>query len=95
MKRDVAALARAIASKAGGKAATVACYSDNVGSAVVSMAQSLARAKSVAALLRVDLRAIGVGHASILVQGFGATNFVASNSSERGRAQNRRVTVLY
>jgi outer membrane protein OmpA-like peptidoglycan-associated protein len=70
---------------------TVEGHTDNVGTDAVNAKLSLARAASVRAFLlsRAELR----GRA-IAVEGFGASRPVASNATDDGRQQNRRVEIL-
>src|SRR5262249_3168376 len=65
-------------------------YTDNVGSPSLNMKLSEDRAKSVMNWL-VDH---GVEKNRLSAKGYGETNPVASNSTEDGRAQNRRVDVV-
>lgn len=65
-------------------------YTDNKGSDAINNPLSQNRAQSVANYLMQQ----GVSSSQLKnVQGFGATNFVASNDTEAGRQQNRRVEV--
>lgn len=65
-------------------------YTDNVGSDAVNNPLSQNRAESVASYLKQK----GVSNNQLKnVTGFGASNFVADNSTEAGRQQNRRVEV--
>lgn len=65
-------------------------YTDNVGSDAVNNPLSQNRAESVASFLKQK----GVSNNQLKnVTGFGASNFVADNSTEAGRQQNRRVEV--
>lgn len=65
-------------------------YTDNVGSDAVNNPLSQNRAESVASYLKQK----GVSNDQLKnVTGFGASNFVADNSTEAGRQQNRRVEV--
>lgn len=65
-------------------------YTDNVGSDAVNNPLSQNRAESVASYLKQK----GVSNDQLKnVIGFGASNFVADNSTEAGRQQNRRVEV--
>ncbi len=67
----------------------VAGHTDNVGSAQYNLGLSQRRASSVASYLQSQ----GVSGQRLAVQGFGLTQPVASNASEQGRAQNRRVEI--
>ena len=67
----------------------VAGYTDNVGKADYNNQLSLKRAQAVADYL--ILR--NVSPARISVYGYGSQYPVASNATEAGRAQNRRVTI--
>ncbi|WP_239805250.1 OmpA family protein [Croceicoccus hydrothermalis] len=62
-------------------------YTDSTGSDSYNLQLSKQRAEAVANYLIQQ----GVPAARIASQGFGETNFVASNDTEAGRAQNRRV----
>ena len=65
-------------------------YTDNVGSDAVNNPLSQNRAESVASYLKQK----GVSNNQLKnVTGFGASNFVADNTTEAGRQQNRRVEV--
>ena len=66
-------------------------YSDSLGRALDNQKLSLARAQSVAQAL-IDL---GVAPRRIQVKGYGEAYPVAENASARGRAQNRRVEVVF
>lgn len=66
-------------------------YTDSVGDERANQQLSLARAQAVADLL-VELR---VDPARIEVRGYGERFPVAENASSRGRAQNRRVEILF
>lgn len=67
----------------------IAGYTDNVGAAAYNNQLSLKRAQAVSDYL--VLR--GVSPARISVYGYGSQYPIASNSTEAGRAQNRRVTI--
>jgi OOP family OmpA-OmpF porin len=62
-------------------------YTDAVGSAAYNLRLSLARARSV----RVYLIQGGVAADQLTAVGYGKSRPVASNATEEGRAQNRRV----
>ncbi|MFN7176211.1 MAG: OmpA family protein [Thermaurantiacus sp.] len=64
-------------------------HTDNVGSAAVNQRLSEERAQTVANALG----AFGVQQARIATRGYGFTLPVASNDTEAGRAQNRRVEI--
>ncbi|MCM2319632.1 putative lipoprotein YiaD precursor [compost metagenome] len=66
-------------------------YTDNRGLADDNLALSSARAQAVADVL-IDL---GIAPERIKVQGHGAAFPVAANASSRGRAQNRRVEIVF
>lgn len=66
-------------------------YTDNTGDAAENLELSRARAQAVADLL-VDL---GVEAKRIQVVGYGVDFPVAENASARGRAQNRRVEIVF
>jgi outer membrane protein OmpA-like peptidoglycan-associated protein len=70
---------------------TVEGHTDNVGTDAYNTRLSLARASAVRALLlsRPELRG-----RSIAVEGFGARRPIASNATDDGRQQNRRVEIL-
>ncbi len=65
-------------------------YTDAIGSEEYNLKLSQRRADSVANYLEQQ----GVPSSQLVTQGFGKTNFVASNSSDEGRAQNRRVELV-
>ena len=65
-------------------------HTDNVGAAAVNQSLSEKRAQSVVAWLN----AHRVPAARLTAKGFGATKPVAENSSEDGRAKNRRVELV-
>ena len=66
-------------------------YTDNVGGVGYDTTLSRSRALAVARVLQSAL----VGRNVILVpQGFGDINPIAPNTSEPGRARNRRVTIV-
>jgi len=62
-------------------------YTDNIGTEAYNQALSLRRANAV----RDYLVAGGVSASRISVEGFGESKPVASNRTDDGRAQNRRV----
>jgi outer membrane protein OmpA-like peptidoglycan-associated protein len=62
-------------------------YTDSVGSAAYNKRLSLARARAV----RAYLIQLGVVADQLTAEGYGKANPVASNETEEGRAQNRRV----
>lgn len=62
-------------------------YCDSIGGAKYNLRLSERRADAVAKYLADH----GVAESRMSPQGFGKTDFVASNSTEEGRAQNRRV----
>jgi outer membrane protein OmpA-like peptidoglycan-associated protein len=64
-------------------------YTDSVGSAQTNQALSSRRADSVSQYLRSN----GVDVSRIKTVGAGSSNFVASNETPEGRAQNRRVEI--
>jgi outer membrane protein OmpA-like peptidoglycan-associated protein len=66
---------------------TVAGHTDNVGEEATNLALSQARAESVARVLIED----GVSPGRMRAQGFGSQKPIASNVTESGRSQNRRV----
>jgi OmpA-OmpF porin, OOP family len=64
-------------------------YTDNTGSDETNMALSQARAEAVVAAVA----ALGVDPARMDAEGYGPQHPVASNDTEEGRAQNRRIDV--
>lgn len=71
-------------------AVRVASYTDNVGAPAFNLDLSQRRAGAVAELLREQ----GFSTAQLAVSGYGEDNPVASNASETGRRQNRRIELL-
>jgi outer membrane protein OmpA-like peptidoglycan-associated protein len=67
----------------------VAGHTDSVGSDAYNQKLSVDRANSVAAYLS----GRGVGMQRMIVTGAGETRPIASNDTEAGRAQNRRVEI--
>lgn len=65
-------------------------YTDNVGNAAANKKLSTARAASV----RLGLIKAGVAPGRLTSEGYGEEHPVADNSTEEGRAQNRRISVL-
>ena len=65
-------------------------YTDSIGSYAYNLRLSKRRAAAVVAYL-VDR---GIPASQLIPQGFGKTNFVATNSTAEGRAQNRRVELV-
>jgi OOP family OmpA-OmpF porin len=68
---------------------TVDGYTDSMGTAAYNVALSERRAQSVAAYLREH----GLDARQYATHGYGKANPVASNATEAGRAQNRRVEI--
>lgn len=68
---------------------TVDGYTDNVGNAAQNMQLSQQRANSV----MVDLESKGISADRLTATGHGGDNPIADNSTEVGRAMNRRVSV--
>lgn len=66
-------------------------YTDNLGSVAYDLALSRARALAVASFLQKGLAGRSV---TLAPQGFGQANSVAPNTSDPGRARNRRVTIV-
>ncbi len=64
-------------------------YTDNTGNAAANMALSDARAKAVVA----ELTGLGVEGSRLEAEGYGDQHPVASNDTEEGRQQNRRVSM--
>ncbi len=65
----------------------IAGYTDNTGSASLNLRLSQARAAAV----RAYLARKGVSPGRMIAKGYGATGFIAPNTTAAGRAQNRRV----
>jgi outer membrane protein OmpA-like peptidoglycan-associated protein len=65
-------------------------YCDSIGSAAYNLKLSQRRAEAVANYLTNK----GVSASQLTAQGFGKTNFVATNRTREGRAQNRRVELV-
>ena len=66
-------------------------YTDATGSAAYNLKLSEQRAQGAAKYLM----ALGVDGNRISTRGLGASNFIASNETESGRAQNRRIEIKY
>jgi len=66
-------------------------YTDNRGSAAYDVALSRARALAVAGILQKGLAGLPI---TLAPQGFGPANPVGPNNDDRGRARNRRVTIV-
>ena len=64
-------------------------YTDNTGNAASNLKLSQDRANSV----RVELEKMGIGKDRLEAEGYGQEHPVASNDTEEGRAQNRRISV--
>jgi OOP family OmpA-OmpF porin len=71
--------------------ATVEGHTDSVGTHEYNYILSQLRAKKVA----IALTSMGVDENRIITKGFGKTVPIASNESEEGRAQNRRVDISF
>ena len=69
---------------------TIAGYTDSSGSEAANVALSRARANAV----RDALRSQGIVTDRMQAEGYGSQDPVASNATDEGRAQNRRVTVV-
>jgi OmpA-OmpF porin, OOP family len=67
----------------------IAGYTDNTGDEAANLALSRGRAEAVMDALRNE----GVPAVNLQAQGFGSQNPIADNSTEAGRARNRRVTL--
>ena len=65
-------------------------YTDAIGSEKYNLRLSERRAEAVVAYLEGK----GISRDRLIPQGFGKTNFVASNDTAEGRAQNRRVELI-
>ena len=76
--------------KESGKKADVNGYTDSTGIPVYNIDLSQRRAKAVAAYLESQ----GVSAKNLTVNGYGATDFVASNDTAAGREKNRRVDIV-
>jgi OmpA family/FecR protein len=68
----------------------IAGYTDNTGDSARNVLLSEARSRSVKAVLMAN----GVAEARIQTRGGGASSPIASNETEEGRAQNRRIEVV-
>lgn len=66
-------------------------HSDNTGSAAVNMALSTARAEAIRDWL---VKRTGLAAGQFMIEGAGNTRPVASNETQQGRAQNRRVEII-
>ena len=65
-------------------------YTDAIGSEAYNLRLSKRRAEAVVAYLESK----GIAADRLIPQGFGKTNFVATNKTAEGRAQNRRVELI-
>ena len=65
-------------------------YTDAIGSEAYNLKLSQRRAGAVAAYLEKQ----GIPSGQLVPQGFGKTHFVATNATDDGRAQNRRVELV-
>jgi len=65
-------------------------HTDNVGDPDFNLNLSQARARSVAE----HLARAGIGYPRLMIKGFGSTQPIADNSTEAGRASNRRVELM-
>ncbi|GAB3893261.1 sodium-translocating pyrophosphatase [Spirosoma agri] len=64
-------------------------YTDNTGKAASNLKLSQDRANSV----RVELEKLGIGSERLAAEGYGQEHPVASNGTEEGKAQNRRISI--
>jgi OOP family OmpA-OmpF porin len=71
--------------------AIVQGHTDNVGTPEYNLDLSLRRARAVAHLL---VSEYGIERARVKAEGFGASQPVASNDTEEGRAKNRRIYAI-
>jgi len=69
-------------------------YSDDVGTAASSLASSLKMSSRWAESVAAYLEDKGIPSSQLIVRGFGKTNFVDTNKTEDGRAENRRVELV-
>jgi len=69
----------------------VAGHTDNTGRPAVNLRISRERADAVAKYLV----SRGVTTSQVVARGFGATRPIADNSTEAGRARNRRIEIIY
>lgn len=65
-------------------------YTDAIGTVDYNLRLSQRRSEAVADYLERQ----GVSRSVLITQGFGKTNFVATNDTPEGRAQNRRVELV-
>ena len=68
---------------------TIAGYTDNVGSAAANLALSKQRADNV----KNELIAMGVDGSRLTADGYGEASPIGDNSTEAGRAMNRRISI--
>ena len=69
---------------------TIGGYTDNTGDAAANLTLSQGRANNV----RAELVKLGVASDRLIAKGYGDQHPVADNSTEAGRAQNRRISML-
>jgi len=69
----------------------VSGHTDNTGRSIVNLRLSRERAQAVRSFLLTH----GIDRGQVIAQGYGATQPIADNSSETGRASNRRIEISY
>jgi len=78
-----------------GRTVQLSGYTDSIGTEQYNLQLSLRRAKAVERYILQRTAEVGAtGGFTIISEGFGEANPIASNSTREGRAQNRRVEVV-
>jgi OmpA-OmpF porin, OOP family len=78
-----------------GRTVQLSGYTDSIGTEQYNLGLSLRRAKAVERYILQRTAEVGAtGGFTIIAEGFGEANPIASNANAQGRAQNRRVEVV-